>query len=98
MDADRVAGQPGLEATQSPALPSPAQEPETSIDPNTMWYLNAYSEAQLKTFHCEKVRKMPLSGLDPSMLLGFLCKDEREFDDFCVRVSKVSDTCFSFCQ
>jgi len=23
---------------------------------------------ELKTFHCERVRKMPLSGLDPSML------------------------------
>ncbi|KAJ6617348.1 hypothetical protein B0H10DRAFT_2033813, partial [Mycena sp. CBHHK59/15] len=31
----------------------------------------AYSTAELRTFHCERVRKMPLSGLDPSMLIGF---------------------------
>ncbi|KAJ7208129.1 hypothetical protein C8J57DRAFT_1484504 [Mycena rebaudengoi] len=31
----------------------------------------AHAPAELRTFHCEKVHKMPLSGLDPSMLLGF---------------------------
>ncbi|KAJ7216903.1 hypothetical protein C8J57DRAFT_1732410 [Mycena rebaudengoi] len=31
-----------------------------------------HAPAELRTFHCEKVHKMPLSGLDPSMLLGFL--------------------------
>lgn len=64
--------------------------PTTAVSPNTRWYINAYSESQLKTFHCEKVKKLPLSGLDPSMLLGFLCKDESEFEDLCERVSKVS--------
>ncbi|GJJ09389.1 hypothetical protein Clacol_003611 [Clathrus columnatus] len=49
-------------------------------------YLNAYSMTDLRTFHCEKVRKMHLSGLDPSMLLGFLCKDEADYQDFRARV------------
>jgi cysteine protease ATG4 len=31
-------------------------------------YVTPYHAAELKTFHCERVRKMPLSGLDPSML------------------------------
>jgi cysteine protease ATG4 len=30
----------------------------------------------------ERVRKMPLSGLDHSMLLGFLCKDGEDREDF----------------
>ncbi|KAJ7233482.1 hypothetical protein C8J57DRAFT_1729499 [Mycena rebaudengoi] len=37
-------------------------------------YLRAPSPAELRTFHCEKMRKMPLSGLDPSMLIGFACR------------------------
>ena len=37
---------------------------------------------------------MPLSGLDPSMLLGFLCKDEAGWWDFKKRVGDVS---FLFC-
>lgn len=59
-------------------------------DSSLEWYATAYSEAQLRTFHCEKVKKIPLSGLDPSMLLGFLCRDEAEFEDFCERASRVS--------
>jgi cysteine protease ATG4 len=49
-------------------------------------FVNAYSPMELKTFHCERVRKMPLSGLDPSMLIGFLCKDEGDWIDFRKRV------------
>ena len=54
------------------------------------WYAEAYPDAQLRTFHCERVKKMPMSGLDPSMLLGFLVQDEADFEDFCDRVAKVS--------
>ncbi|KAJ7023796.1 hypothetical protein C8F04DRAFT_1271039 [Mycena alexandri] len=35
----------------------------------------AHSAAELRTLHCERVRKMPMSGLDPSMLIGFVCRD-----------------------
>jgi cysteine protease ATG4 len=52
-------------------------------------YCTAYSAAELKTFHCDRVRKMPLSGLDPSMLIGFLCRDEDDWRDFRKRVSEV---------
>lgn len=52
-------------------------------------YATAYSHAELKTFHCDRVRKMPLSGLDPSMLIGFLCKDEQDWVDFRHRVTQV---------
>ncbi|KAJ7661761.1 hypothetical protein B0H17DRAFT_1337141 [Mycena rosella] len=41
-------------------------------------FVRAYSATELRTFHCERVRKMPLTGLDPSMLLGFVCRDEAD--------------------
>jgi cysteine protease ATG4 len=35
------------------------------------YFAHAYTAVEMQTFHCERVRKMPLSGLDPSMLIGF---------------------------
>ncbi|EGO22797.1 cysteine protease required for autophagy [Serpula lacrymans var. lacrymans S7.9] len=58
-----------------------------ALDPMAEHYVNAYSPDQLRTFHCDRVRKMPMSGLDPSMLLGFLCKDENDWFDFRRRVN-----------
>ncbi|KAG6827735.1 hypothetical protein H0H92_010613 [Tricholoma furcatifolium] len=58
-------------------------------------YATAYPPLELKTFHCERVRKMPLSGLDPSMLIGFLCKDEEEWRDLRRRVAGLPRTVFS---
>lgn len=54
-----------------------------------LWYTTAYPDSLLRTYHCEKIKKMPLSGLDPSMLLGFVCKDEDDFEDFVERVAQV---------
>ncbi|KAG8733088.1 Cysteine protease atg4 [Ceratobasidium sp. 423] len=61
-------------------------------------YCCAYSAAELRTFHCDRVRKMPMSALDPSMLLGFLCRDDADWKDFRTRVadmSKKTKTLFS---
>ena len=58
-------------------------------------YATAYSAAELKTFHCGRVRKMPMSGLDPSMLIGLLCRDEGEWVDFKRRVGELPRTIFS---
>lgn len=58
-------------------------------DPVVNHYVSAYPLSELRTFHCDRVRKMPLSGLDPSMLLGFLCKDEHDYQDFRSRVFEV---------
>jgi len=33
---------------------------------------------------------MPLSGLDPSMLIGFFCRDESDWKDFRKKVEEVS--------
>jgi len=62
---------------------------DSGLEPLQMHYCTAYSAAELKTFHCDRVRKMPLSGLDPSMLIGFLCRDEADWWDFRKRVGEV---------
>ncbi|KAH9980532.1 hypothetical protein BJV74DRAFT_101947 [Russula compacta] len=62
---------------------------DTGLDNTQMHYVTAYSAAELRTFHCERVRKMPLSGLDPSMLIGFLCKNEADWIDLRQRVTEL---------
>jgi cysteine protease ATG4 len=66
------------------------QRPSDDPDVFLAHYANAYSVSDLKTYHCDRVRKMPLSGLDPSMLVGFLCRDEQDWVDFRARVNHVS--------
>ncbi|KAH9947064.1 peptidase family C54-domain-containing protein [Amylocystis lapponica] len=64
----------------------------SDLDPLQRHFVTAYSAAELNTFHTERVRKMPLSGLDPSMLIGFLCKDENDWIDFRRRIAELSKT------
>ena len=52
---------------------------DAGSDAAQMLYVTSDGDAELWTFHCEHVRKMPLSGgLDLSMLIGFLCKTEAD--------------------
>ncbi|KAF8266378.1 hypothetical protein EI94DRAFT_1733232 [Lactarius quietus] len=62
---------------------------DAGLDPTQVHYVTSYSAAELRTFHCERVRKMPLSGLDPSMLIGFLCKTEDDWIDLRRRVAEL---------
>ncbi|KAH9445405.1 hypothetical protein Pst134EB_023246 [Puccinia striiformis f. sp. tritici] len=50
------------------------------------FYASAYPNSALQSFHPEKVRRMNLSALDPSMLLGFLVRDEAEWEDLTSRI------------
>lgn len=59
------------------------------MDPMQEYYCISYTPTELATFHCDKVRKMHISGLDPSMLIGFLCRDERDWRDLRERVTEV---------
>ena len=68
---------------------------DAGSDATQVHYVSSYSPAELRTFHCERVRRMPLSGLDPSMLIGFLCKTEADWIDLRRRVAEVR-TRFSF--
>ncbi|KAK4702472.1 cysteine protease ATG4, partial [Phenoliferia sp. Uapishka_3] len=54
------------------------------------FFEEAYSDASLRTYHTEKVRKMALTSLDPSMLVGFLVRDEADWEDFSSRVRVLS--------
>jgi cysteine protease ATG4 len=62
---------------------------DRQLDELQTHYVSAYSPVELKTYHCDRVRKLPLSGLDPSMLIGFLCKDEQSWIDLRARVNDV---------
>jgi hypothetical protein len=53
------------------------------------FYAGAYPSSALQTFHPEKVRRMNLTALDPSMLLGFLVKDEADWEDLTARIRSV---------
>ncbi|KAJ7595482.1 hypothetical protein C8J56DRAFT_1042578 [Mycena floridula] len=76
-------------------LSTPGGVPVTDIPPFVTHYLSAYPSSDLKTFHCDRVRKMPLSGLDPSMLIGFLVRSEDDWWDWKRRVSELPKTIFS---
>ena len=65
---------------------------EAGLDVTQTHYVTSYSAAELRTFHCERVRKTPLLGLDPSMLIGFLCKTEADWNDLRRRVAEVRVT------
>jgi len=43
-----------------------------------------------ESFHCAIPHKMPLSSLDPSLAIGFYCKDKKDFDDFWSRAKQLS--------
>ncbi|PVF96248.1 hypothetical protein CPB86DRAFT_517751 [Serendipita vermifera] len=82
----------GLSQSPSASTTTPLS-PSTStinLDPLSLYLATAYSMSELRTFHCERVRKMPLSGLDPSMLLGFLCRNEQEWLDLRERVTELA--------
>jgi cysteine protease ATG4 len=71
----------------------PEERPDLrSREDNITWLTSAYNPEQLSTFHCDRVRKMPMSSLDPSMLLGFLIQDYDDWQDFCARMNNVSVT------
>ena len=84
--------------TSSPGVMSESEFGEPSgelLDPVQEHYVSAYSSAELRTFHCDRVRKMPLNSLDPSMLIGFLCRDEQDWKDFRARVQNLPKAVFS---
>ncbi|KAF8654308.1 hypothetical protein AX16_003536 [Volvariella volvacea WC 439] len=67
-----------------------------TLDPIQEHYLRAYTQGELGTFHCDRVRKMPMSGLDPSMLVGFLVRDEADWLDFKRRIAELPKSVFFF--
>uniref|UniRef100_A0A0C9RXV9 Cysteine protease n=1 Tax=Wollemia nobilis TaxID=56998 RepID=A0A0C9RXV9_9CONI len=41
------------------------------------------------SYHCSVVRDMPLSDFDPSLAIGFYCRNRDDFDDLCARASEL---------
>ncbi|KAB1222039.1 Cysteine protease ATG4 [Morella rubra] len=48
-------------------------------------------EADTSSYHCNIIRHIPLDSIDPSLAIGFYCRDKDDFDDFCLRASKLAD-------
>ncbi|KAJ7950736.1 Cysteine protease [Quillaja saponaria] len=48
-------------------------------------------EAETLSYHCNVIRHIPLDSIDPSLAIGFYCRDKDDFDDFCFRASKLAD-------
>ncbi|KAI3962209.1 hypothetical protein MKX01_030759 [Papaver californicum] len=48
-------------------------------------------EADTTSYHCSVVRNLPLDMIDPSLAIGFYCRDKDDFNDFCARASKLAE-------
>lgn len=48
-------------------------------------------EADTSSYHCSTIRHMQLELIDSSLAIGFYCRDEDDFKDFCSRASKLGD-------
>ncbi|KAF7294385.1 Cysteine protease [Mycena kentingensis (nom. inval.)] len=77
-----------------PALPLRPPPPGTT-ELTDDYYSALYSTLELQTYHCDKIRKMPINALDPSMLIGFLVRDITEWKDFRRRVENLPQAIFS---
>ncbi|KAJ1443638.1 Peptidase C54 [Sesbania bispinosa] len=45
-------------------------------------------EPNTSSYHCKHI---PLDSIDPSLAIGFYCRDKDDFDDFCSRASKLAE-------
>ncbi|XP_068329416.1 cysteine protease ATG4-like isoform X3 [Pyrus communis] len=48
-------------------------------------------EADTLSYHCNVIRHIPLELIDPSLAIGFYCRDRDDLNDFCFRASKLAD-------
>ena len=44
---------------------------------------------QSSTYHCRSILSIPVREIDPSLALGFYCRDKADFDDFWHRAKQV---------
>jgi len=47
-------------------------------------------EFPTESYHCSAASKMPMSGVDPSLAIGFYCSDKKEFEDFWKNAKQLS--------
>ncbi|KAM7463408.1 hypothetical protein LguiA_031529 [Lonicera macranthoides] len=48
-------------------------------------------DADTSSYHCNILRHISLYSIDPSLAIGFYCRNKGDFDDFCLRASKLAD-------
>ncbi|CAO1629862.1 unnamed protein product [Parajaminaea phylloscopi] len=78
------------------SAPTVAKDERKTLDSaRDEWWSHAYTDAELSTFHCDRVRRMPFRSLDPSMLLGFLVTDESSLTDLSSRIKSLARPIFS---
>ncbi|XP_021907058.1 cysteine protease ATG4 [Carica papaya] len=47
-------------------------------------------DVDTSSYHCDVIRHISLESIDPSLAIGFYCRDKDDFDDFCSRASKLA--------
>lgn len=45
-----------------------------------------------ESYHCSTLKKIAISGLDPSLAFGFYCRDETDFRQFVERLQQLPNT------
>ncbi|GLT89313.1 hypothetical protein SLE2022_073000 [Rubroshorea leprosula] len=48
-------------------------------------------EADTSSYHCDTIKHMALESIDPSLAIGFYCRDKDDFGDFCHRASQLAN-------
>ncbi|KAL2816358.1 hypothetical protein BJX63DRAFT_420082 [Aspergillus granulosus] len=48
-----------------------------------------YTKDEIDTYHTRRLRRLHIQDMDPSMLIGFLIKDERDWEDWKARVKSI---------
>uniref|UniRef100_A0A7N0TPJ9 Cysteine protease n=1 Tax=Kalanchoe fedtschenkoi TaxID=63787 RepID=A0A7N0TPJ9_KALFE len=63
------------------------------LDPHLAQQVITINEENLDTdtssYHCNTLRHIPLESIDPSLALGFYCRDQDDFVDFCRQATKL---------
>ncbi|KAG1047456.1 hypothetical protein G6F43_010096 [Rhizopus delemar] len=52
--------------------------------------LAQYTRKDFNTYHCTIPRKVHISNIDPSMLVGFYCQNISDFESLCQQITKTS--------
>jgi len=58
---------------------------------NTKQYQVQLSDAYLRSFQCQNPRRVEASKIDPSLALGFYCRDRTDFEAFCTAIKMEKD-------
>ncbi|KAJ8323177.1 Cysteine protease atg4 [Batrachochytrium dendrobatidis] len=52
--------------------------------------ITSYKMEDLLSYHCEKVRLLPIASMDPSLVIGFYCHSLKDFDVLCAKMTELA--------